>query len=92
MFPDYGHLWPLWESGTDKYAMEPEDYGLSPDLTSALRGWYDDWERNCPHDGIWLTIEHGRQWHRTGKNLARQLRREVSDFADVSYEAEKFVD
>lgn len=92
MFPDYGHLWPLLESGTDKYTMEPEDLGLSVDLTSALRSWYDDWERNCPHDGTWPTIEHDRQWHETGSDLARRLRREVRDFAGVSYDAGQYVD
>jgi hypothetical protein len=92
LFPDYGHLWPLWESGTDKYTMEPEDFGLSADLTSALRRWYDDWERNCPYDGTWPSIEHGRQWYQTGEQLACQLRREVKDFAEVSYEANQYID
>lgn len=77
VFPDYGHLWPLWESGTDKYAMEPEDHGLSADLASALRSWYDDWELKCPHDGTWPTVEHGRQWVSKGEYSARPLRLEV---------------
>jgi hypothetical protein len=91
MFPDYGHWWPLWESGTDRYSMEPEDYGLSADLTDALRSWYDDWNRNCPYDGTWTTMDHGRQWHRTGEELAGRLRGEVGEFAEVSYEAGTYV-
>lgn len=40
---DWGHRWPLWESGTDKYAMEPSDYGFSPELVDTLRQWHDAW-------------------------------------------------
>jgi hypothetical protein len=43
VFFDWGHLWPLWESGTDKYAMEPSDYGFSPELVDILRQWRDAW-------------------------------------------------
>lgn len=45
-FPDWGHRWPLWENGTDKYAMEPADFGLSEKLTLDLRDWYDFWEEH----------------------------------------------
>lgn len=43
MFFDWGHRWPLWESFTDKYAMEPTDYGFSPELTETLRQWQEAW-------------------------------------------------
>jgi hypothetical protein len=39
----WGHPWPLWESGTDKYAMEPADYGYSPELVQLLRDWRRAW-------------------------------------------------
>lgn len=43
VFFDFGHEWPLWESGTDKYTMEPSDYGFSEELTDLLRRWYVAW-------------------------------------------------
>ncbi len=43
VFFDWGHPWPLWESGTDKYAMEPADYGYSPELVQLLREWQRAW-------------------------------------------------
>ncbi|MGN6741725.1 MAG: hypothetical protein ACTHJL_00305 [Amnibacterium sp.] len=45
VFFDFGHRWPLWESGTDEYAMAPSDYGFSPELTDLLRRWHAAWER-----------------------------------------------
>lgn len=43
VFFDWGHVWPLWESGTDKYAMEPFDYGYSDELIEVLRQWQRAW-------------------------------------------------
>jgi hypothetical protein len=43
VFFDHGHQWPPWEAG-DKVAMEPSDYGFSPELTALLRRWHDAWE------------------------------------------------
>lgn len=44
VFFDFGHSWPLWESGTHKLAMEPSDYGFSGELTSLLARWFALWE------------------------------------------------
>lgn len=43
VFFDWGHVWPLWESGSDKLAMEPTDYGYSTELTDLLRRWQTAW-------------------------------------------------
>ena len=44
VFFDWGHSWPLWESGSDKYAMEPQDYGFSPELAEVLAQWEAAWK------------------------------------------------
>lgn len=43
VFFDWGHPWPLWESFTDKYTMEPTDYGYSAELIKTLRQWQAAW-------------------------------------------------
>lgn len=43
VFFDWGHPWPLWESGTDKYAMEPADFSYSADLVQLLGLWRQAW-------------------------------------------------
>jgi hypothetical protein len=43
VFFDWGHPWPLWESGTDEYAMTPSAYGYSAELVDALRQWQEAW-------------------------------------------------
>lgn len=50
VFFDHGHQWPLWESGTDKYTMEPSDYGFSEELTELLRRWHAAWESVADFD------------------------------------------
>jgi hypothetical protein len=45
VFFDLDHEWPLWESGTYKYTMEPSDYGFSEELTNLLRRWRAAWAR-----------------------------------------------
>lgn len=80
---DYGHVWPLWEDGTDKYAMEPSDYGLSPELTERLQSCYEFWEtHHIPKRG-WDAPESRHRWHAETDQAVAILRWEVSDFADV---------
>ncbi len=89
LFPDYCRDWPLWENSTPEretnYTMTPEDYGLSAELTAALAEWYAVWESRSGEG--WDSDAHLEQWRRDGAALAEWLRREVADFADVSYEA-----
>lgn len=83
-FHDFGHEWPLWESGTDKYTMEPDDYGLSDQLVALLR--------RC--NTLWLEYADGllsgrpepgseARWREASDEALRLLRREVADQADV---------
>lgn len=80
---DYGHVWPLWEDGTDKYAMEPTDYGLSPELTGRLQACYEYWEAHRNLDGQWDAPENRQRWHAETDQAIATLRWEVSDLADV---------
>ncbi|GAB3560696.1 hypothetical protein GCM10027344_13780 [Spelaeicoccus albus] len=83
IFPDWGHDWPLWENFTDKYAMEPTDYGLSDDLTELMARWYAFWENHCdPHDG-WDSRESRTLSRIEGDRMVRMLIAEVNSFADV---------
>ncbi|MCY7290255.1 MAG: hypothetical protein LH624_18935, partial [Cryobacterium sp.] len=72
-FVDWGHNYPLWESFTDKYTMEPDDYGLSPQLGQRFNQWSRFWQQHFDK-GLWLT---------TGDELVRLLEIEVYDIAVV---------
>ncbi|MDQ7993971.1 MAG: hypothetical protein AAGC63_12625 [Propionicimonas sp.] len=78
---DWGHQWPLWESGSDKYAMEPSDYGLSAELAERLRAVYDAWLEHW--DRGWDSPEALAAWTSDRRQALAILRREVADFADV---------
>lgn len=80
---DYGHAWPLWENGTDKYAMEPSDYELSPDLTERLQSCYEYWEAHCDLEGQWDAPDSRDRWLADTDQTIAILRWEVSSFADV---------
>ncbi|AVZ38996.1 hypothetical protein CT688_05410 [Dietzia sp. JS16-p6b] len=82
-FPDYGREHPLWESGTDKYAMDPEDYGLSESLSRRLAGWMRHWESNVIPETGWKSAEAAAESERVGDALVADLRIEVSGVAEV---------
>ena len=82
-FLDWGHDYPLWESFTDKYAMEPDDYGISSELGRRLNDWSLFWQRHCdPFDG-WDESRNRTRWLATGDELVRLLEVEVYDIAVV---------
>ncbi|GAA4885092.1 hypothetical protein GCM10025788_26480 [Serinicoccus chungangensis] len=80
---DYGHVWPLWEDGTYKYAMEPSDYGLSSELTERLQSCYAFWEAHHLPESGWDDTETRHRWHLETDQVVAILRWEVSAFADV---------
>lgn len=82
-FPDYGRGHPLWESGTKKYAMDPEDYGLSESLAGRLAEWMRHWESNVVPETGWKSPEAAEESERVGDALVADLRVEVSGFAEV---------
>ena len=92
LFPDFGRDWPLWENsggpaGDVGYTTTPSDYGLSEGLCDALAAWNDFWtEHFDPFEG-WDAAANETKWIADGRKVAAWLRREVAEFADVSYEA-----
>jgi hypothetical protein len=76
-FLDWGHWWPLWESGTEKYAMEPSDYGFSEDLTSRLRLFYDHWYEHVDPVLGWDSKENERVFLRAKAELIHLIREEL---------------
>lgn len=77
MFPDHGHRWPLWESFTDAYAIDPDDLALSDSLTGALRLWYDRWA------AVALDVGMDAAWKEEGHRLCVLLQAELGDTAEV---------
>lgn len=82
-FPDWGREHPLWESGTDKYAMDPDDYGLSDSLSRRLAEWMRHWESNRVPETGWTSADAATESERTGDALVADLRIEVASFAEV---------
>ncbi len=80
---EYGHPWPLWESGSDRYSMDPTDYGLSAEVTELLRHSYELWERHFSFERGWESQAHEGRWRAASEQALALLRREVADFADV---------
>jgi len=77
LFCDHGRDWPLWESFTDKYTMDPDDYGLSESLRTDLHAW------NQTYQLASLDDPPSPAWIEEGWRLFRMLRAEVDDFAEV---------
>lgn len=87
MFFDFGHEWPLWESGTDKYTMEPSDYGFSEELTELLRRWYLAWAATADFDIGQTSADPSEEARAALVSLKRQaivvIRREVPSDVQV---------
>ena len=82
-FLDWGHNYPLWESFTGKYAMEPSDYDLSPELGQRLLEWSQFWQRHFDPFDDWDEQENEDTWLTRGHELVRLLEVEVYDIAVI---------
>ena len=82
-FFEWGHDWPLWESFTEKYTMEPSEYGLSEELTEMLRASYRTWIDHCEPFHGWDRPESEARWRHQSDQALAVLRREVQGVADV---------
>ncbi len=95
LFPDYMRDWPLWENSTPTwdvgYTTTPQMYGLSEELTEAIRSWNDFWEKHFAAHIRWDSDDHRDWWAEEGESIARRMRTEVYYFADVSYEASAYL-
>jgi len=90
VFHDYA-LWPLWENTTRwrgaGYTTSPEDYELSPELTTLIRRWDDFWYAHFHYDRGWDSAESHRMWAAMKDEVLVGLRAEVGEWADVLDEA-----
>jgi hypothetical protein len=91
LFPDYCRDWPLWENsggpaGDVGYTRAPSEYGLSEGLSDALGAWNDFWTEHFDPFKGWDAAANEAKWIADGRKVAAWLRREVAEFADVSYE------
>ncbi|WGP06992.1 hypothetical protein [Brevibacterium iodinum] len=85
-FLDWGPKYPIWETGTDKYAMEPSDYGLTLELDKALRSYVDFWNEHFieTDDSFeWDSSENKKAFDAEGDRLIRWLQDEVKGIAHV---------
>jgi hypothetical protein len=80
---EFGHPWPLWESGSNHYSTTPTDYGLSPELTGLLRQSYELWADHFDHERGWDSPGNQDRWMTASQQALAVLRREVAVFADV---------
>lgn len=83
VFPDWGHRWPLWETGTASYANTPELYGLSPEVTAGLRAWHDDWEQHFDIDTGWPDPVHEERSVTELRRLAAMITSEIGSWIRV---------
>ncbi|RKS18071.1 hypothetical protein DFO58_2428 [Arthrobacter sp. AG1021] len=81
IFCDYGAEWPLWECGMQI----PEDYGLSDALCVRLSQWNGQFQQHMHWDRGWSTGFDERRWIQDGRQLARDVQREVGTAIHVDY-------
>lgn len=94
IFFDWGHPWPLWETGTDKYTMEPTDYGFSPSLTDLLRRWREAWvpvaDFAIGETDQQPTAEHDDLYEALAEEALERIRAEVPSGITVCNETERY--
>ena len=85
---DYG-CWPLWNVGKDGDNIDPEILPLSPEAIEKLKEWAEAYERTLnqeyPPDSNFESIEQLNAFNRLGRELLRQLRRELGSEYDIVY-------
>jgi hypothetical protein len=83
VFPDYGNPWPFWESAAENNTPTATELGLSDELESAAREWYEFWLTHYHWESGWDSAESADFSAASGDRMVEQLRREVASFADV---------
>lgn len=82
-FHDWTAPYSIWETGTDKYCMEPSDYGLSENLGRRLHLWTEHCESHIEPGEGWKTSIAEEVSRVDGDEIVALLRAEVRDFAVV---------
>lgn len=87
VFHDFNAPWPLWESGTDKYSMDPEDYDLSQESIDLMRRSTRLYEEGIqPPDYDWVSPEKLHEYLDVMRQVVAQLRMELAGVAVVKDE------
>lgn len=60
----------------------PSELGLSEQLASDLRDWFEDWNANFRYDGP-QDEDFSRRWLARGTELTVRLEEETWDFAEI---------
>ncbi len=79
VFPEWASGWPIWEDFTDEYRLDIGSLDISPDLSSALFDWNEEWLTRQEDEP--LTDPDG--WRERGLLLVGQLQRELKGVAEV---------
>jgi len=81
--------WPLWEPGSDHYAVDPETLPISRALKFALKAWADAWDRtldqNYPPDSKFASPADEEAFEREGRRLRAALQAELGAGFRVVY-------
>lgn len=88
LMADWG-TWPLWEPGTDHYAVDPEVLPISSELKASLKTWADAWDATLnqeypPNSGFPSPAEEAR-FDDEGSRLRGELQRELGPDFVVKY-------
>lgn len=81
--------WPLWEPGSDHYAVDPETLPISRALKAALKAWADAWDRtldqNYPPDSEFASPADEEAFEREGRRLRAALQAELGSEFRIFY-------
>lgn len=82
--PEWGVHYPIWESGSEKYILSPEDLRLSENLARRLRDWNEFWQSHHVGENYEWDSETSRlEFEAEGDAIARELQEEIRNFAVV---------
>ncbi|WP_350350972.1 hypothetical protein ABS642_16485 [Microbacterium sp. A8/3-1] len=79
VFPEWASGWPLWEDFTDGYRFDVGSLDISPELSSALFDWNEEWLTRQEDE----PLADAEGWRERGVLLVEQLQRELNGVAEV---------
>ncbi|ORA33122.1 hypothetical protein BST20_22935 [Mycobacterium branderi] len=85
LFPEYSRVWPLWSRnmpGLD-YPISPADIGISDTLTTRIKRWNDEWEKNFHQEDGWKHGFDTKKWAAEGEAIAELLEDELPGISVV---------
>ncbi|MFJ6416730.1 serine hydrolase domain-containing protein [Paeniglutamicibacter sp. NPDC091659] len=80
--PDYAMKWPFTDDSST-LEIEPQELGLSEELTQRLRAWMDGWDAHFHHERGWVD-ERTRVASRVERlSIQEAIRAEAGDYLDI---------